>query len=495
MNKSITLALLVSGLVVCSLSAQHRLHIGHSCGFIDELDPTDIYGFASDSEAQDALSNIMQFTGLPANFTIQAANVPNAAAVVHEGNRYILYNQFFMKRIKNETQTDWAAMSILAHEIGHHLSGHTLDQLGSRPDKELEADQFSGFVLYKMGATLEEARVAIDRLANDVGTRMHPPKSARLAAITNGWLKAEELDKGPQDRTVARSIPAPVMDQGVVLPPAEEPAGPAIGRFERVWSQEGVVEQGQEGIRIHTHFSLTNLKGKPCRAVATVFDRRTGQPLEDVNRQYRSNMGWVATVADFQAAYPQSDFPDFQLFLPYEELHLGEGIHELEARVQLEYKERGVYIPVGLESDPIPFTYRLGPPMPTGGLEDMWVDFDVFEDGQKGMRIHLKIQVQNLEDRECRSVVWFYREGGGALEDQNGEFNTVDGKVSVGKDFIPDFSHSMYSDFSLFLPYSELHLEPGTHYLKFDAALFFRSEDGYKQIGKPSDFYRFTFTR
>ena len=81
----------------------------------------------------------------------------------------------------------WASVSILAHEIGHHLNGHSLMPGGSRPSLELEADKFSGFVLATLGASLEDSQVAINKLVSDEGSLTHPPKSARLAAIANGW--------------------------------------------------------------------------------------------------------------------------------------------------------------------------------------------------------------------------------------------------------------------------------------------------------------------
>ena len=95
------------------------------------------------------------------------SGVPNAAAIIVMGQdgipkRVIAYNRQFMQDVARTTgDSDWSGTSILAHEIGHHLSGHTLLPGGSKPPIELEADKFSGFVLFKMGATLPEAEKAI----------------------------------------------------------------------------------------------------------------------------------------------------------------------------------------------------------------------------------------------------------------------------------------------------------------------------------------------
>jgi hypothetical protein len=77
--------------------------------------------------------------------------------------------------------------------VGHHLQGHTLQAGGSRPPTELEADRYSGYVLFRMGATLDQSQAAMRALGSDTGSATHPDRSSRLAAITNGWVAACEL--------------------------------------------------------------------------------------------------------------------------------------------------------------------------------------------------------------------------------------------------------------------------------------------------------------
>lgn len=74
------------------------------------------------------------------------------------------------------------------------------------PPLELEADKYSGFVLYNMGAALSDAKAAMSLISNPSGSVTHPPRSARLTAITNGWLEARDIKKpsGDAERTPAR---------------------------------------------------------------------------------------------------------------------------------------------------------------------------------------------------------------------------------------------------------------------------------------------------
>ena len=343
------LALLPGG-----VQSQERLLFSHSCNYTGEISPVEeLYGFASDSEADDAMRRIMRYTGLPANFTIKAANVPNAAAVIYEEQRYILYNQYFMLRIKDQTKTDWAALSILAHEIGHHLSGHTLDNKGSRPDKELEADRFSGFVLYKMGATLDEARITMETLAVESGTSTHPPKSARLAAVTNGWLEAKQQNEDVSPIRPAAPVSAKTPDLT-----ARSPIDPqtATASFQQIWLEKNVEESGERGLRIHLQFNLENLKGVPCRAAAWFyFD--TGLPLLDYNGRYNTVDGKVSVGTDFSPSSDSSDFNDFVLFIPYEELHLPNGEHSLLLDARLFAEQQNTYMELGKGFGEYPFVF------------------------------------------------------------------------------------------------------------------------------------------
>ncbi len=162
------------------------------CNYYGESFNSNIYVSKSSSEAQAAITGIIDAIGLKPKFEIRSSNIPNAAATIVNNKRYILYNEKFMASIVQAAQNDWAAISILAHEIGHHLNGHTLEAGGSRPYNELEADEFSGFVLQRMGASLVEAQTAIGMIASPQGNSTHPARAYRLKSIEKGWLKGEQ---------------------------------------------------------------------------------------------------------------------------------------------------------------------------------------------------------------------------------------------------------------------------------------------------------------
>lgn len=184
-----------------------------TCSYYGEEIDGKVRAFNTSDSAYAIIQSIVDIVGLKPNFEIRKAAIPNAAAVTYDGKRYVLYNSRFINQLNKEAGNSWAAVSILAHEIGHHLNGHTLASSGSRPDIELEADEFSGFVLRKMGATLSEAQAAM-RIASSIkASHTHPGKADRLLAIANGWNQAHAQMAGriiPPKTNTQIEVPATV---------------------------------------------------------------------------------------------------------------------------------------------------------------------------------------------------------------------------------------------------------------------------------------------
>ncbi|MBC7950177.1 MAG: hypothetical protein H7Y42_19995 [Chitinophagaceae bacterium] len=164
-------------------------------------------GFTSVSEAAKMAREIVEVAGLKANFKIAEARVPNAMAVVQAGKRYVLYNPAFISILTEATGTKWSAVSVLAHEIGHHLYSPSVNRGKSPMANELEADEFSGFVLRKMGASEEEASAAIMMLASVRASDTHPGRDDRILAISKGWRQTGSFQGNPNGVAMVTSSP------------------------------------------------------------------------------------------------------------------------------------------------------------------------------------------------------------------------------------------------------------------------------------------------
>jgi len=182
------------------------------------------------------VATIMRHAGLPQNFVLYTgAKVANAAAVIlvdkdGRGKRALVCNEKFMRTAREaSTEGNWAPVSIIAHEIGHHIEGQPL-VAGDWQSGELTADAFSGFILYKFGAKLSEASRAVNTL---IRKRDTPSRDTRLRAVRQGWMLAcrQQADNCELDGT-ALLLPTPTaIDTGKTGAPANKadmPAAPAI---------------------------------------------------------------------------------------------------------------------------------------------------------------------------------------------------------------------------------------------------------------------------
>lgn len=164
--------------------------------------------FSTDIKADNALEKILNVIGASKRFVLQPCdNINNAVAASYKGIRYILYDKDFMNTINKGN--NWGNLFILAHEVGHHINGHSLDlvlyvsktvdpvTLEQSRKQELEADEFAGFILAKLGGDITEVNKLINIISSnkDDSYSTHPNATKRLNAIKIGYNKA--LDNTP----------------------------------------------------------------------------------------------------------------------------------------------------------------------------------------------------------------------------------------------------------------------------------------------------------
>ena len=159
--------------------------------------------FTTDIKAENALDRILNVIGASKRFVLQPCdNINNASAISYKGIRYILYDSNFMNTINNGN--NWGNLFILAHEVGHHINGHSVDlvlyasetvetkTLEQKRMQELEADEFAGFILAKLGGDITEVNKLINKISSnkDDSDSTHPNASKRINAIKIGYDKA-----------------------------------------------------------------------------------------------------------------------------------------------------------------------------------------------------------------------------------------------------------------------------------------------------------------
>ncbi len=202
------------GLITCQFLDAQRVN---QCGIIVPPKTTQS-NFQSVYEAKAYVNTMLDSINWKENFSLQEQNgINNAYATIIRNRRYIIYDNDFLENLDGFAGTRWASISVLAHEMGHHYRNHIVDARGSTPPKELEADYFSGYVMARLGATLNEARAAMEQIASPQASSTHPAKADRLNAIGQGWNYAKGVTTGGNNPT-----PAPQPQQNP--PPATNDA-------------------------------------------------------------------------------------------------------------------------------------------------------------------------------------------------------------------------------------------------------------------------------
>ena len=173
----------------------------------------------SPESAQSVIEEILRRAGyLPKVIMAKPAQVANAAACHSIGVNYILYNPNYFKKIYKNVEEIWADRAIFAHELGHFHHNHYMRGLGSTPPLELEADEFAGEVLAKMGATIQQAKAAFaSPEMRSEGGHSHPATTDRLVAVEKGWRKVYSNPNVEQvNRTIISQQARSFFDSGIV---------------------------------------------------------------------------------------------------------------------------------------------------------------------------------------------------------------------------------------------------------------------------------------
>lgn len=186
--------------IAINSQAQTILYVSTGCVVDDAEIGQTHYVFKSSDEADRVIEKIMEATDMKPNFVIKSGDVRSIIATEENNLRFIIYNAAYVERITHSAGGDWPATYLFAHEIAHHLNGHIFEDIGPEKSKEqeLKADWFAGGILFRLGATLDQAKQVIGLNFNKKGSKSDLPNRERLEAITSGWKKKAEESGGLQ---------------------------------------------------------------------------------------------------------------------------------------------------------------------------------------------------------------------------------------------------------------------------------------------------------
>lgn len=266
--------------------------------------------------------------------------------------------------------------------------------------------------------------------------------------------------------------------------------------FDKLWIDYDVFDNGIKGMKIHVKFTAYEMKDMDAY-VAIYFqsDDENATWLMDKNSKYNSTDGYVAVYRSIKPQYDPAIYNDLDVFMPYSELDLDPGEYDLAMDVKLIYKAGGLISK--LTKHYFEYTKPGSTTTPAGGapgnkitatFKDLWVDFDVYENSQKGMKIHAKFSVSSMKNIEGYLAFYFEKKDGTRLTSNNSTYRSKTGQLAAYKLVTPAYEQTDYNDMSVFIPYSEFSLPAGRNDLKIDADLIYK-EGGMIQHLKYFDFY------
>ena len=266
--------------------------------------------------------------------------------------------------------------------------------------------------------------------------------------------------------------------------------------FDKLWIDYDVLDNGIKGMKIHIKFTAYEMKDMDAYlAIYFQSDDENATWLMDKNNKYNSTDGYVAVYRSIKPLYDPAIYSDLDVFMPYSELDLEPGEYDLAMDVKLIYKAGGVISK--LTKHYFEYTKPGSTTTPAGGapgnkitatFKDLWADFDVYENNQKGMRIHTKFSVNSMKNIDGYLALYFEKKDGTRLTSNNSTYRSKSGQLAAYKLINPSYDPADYDDLAVFIPYSEFSLPAGRNDLKIDADLIYKG-GGMIQHLKYFDFY------
>ena len=127
---------------------------------------------------------------------------------------------------------------------------------------------------------------------------------------------------------------------------------------------------------------------------------------------------------------------------------------------------------------------------PSASFKDIWIDYDVKEGNQNGMRIHVKFTAYAMKNLDSYLAIYFMDDEGNYLKDNNNAFNSSSDDVAVYRDLKPGYDPAEYNDYSVFMPYSELDLPDGNWNLTMDVKLIYKAGGLIQELTKKAFNYK-----
>ncbi len=394
--------------------------------------------------------------------------------------------------------TNYASIDNDSPELARRISSMHIDNTGYiYPDIEIKLGglpETKGVIISTYLTSLSDPERKRNMLLKFVPKEMNVKSNSGNTCMISYTLYVYDDNVNPSTSVLKYSIPLEMSIyqsgkiKSIVKGTNTYTTAASSAKINKVWVEENIYENGKAGMRIHVNMNTYNLNSKQCQ-LAVYFYTESGTALIDTNARYNSAGGKVSLGENFTPPYDNALYEDYKIFMPYEELHTSNGNYKFYVILWDMSISSGKQL---AESDWVKFTYSS---TSSAKINKIWVDHAAYENGVSGMRIHVNMNTYNLNSKQCQLAAYFYTESGTALIDTNGQYTTVKGNVSIGESFTPPYDNTLYEDFTLFMPYRELHISQDGNYM-FHVILWNTSVSPIRELSRSAwTTFQYTFRK
>ena len=240
-------------------------------------------------------------------------------------------------------------------------------------------------------------------------------------------------------------------------------------KVDKYWMVENVNRAGIKGFEIHSSLNIYNLKDVDSQL--TVRLRNGGNYLLSSRNSYRNKLGHLARFRKIKPKYTVTVFNDMSFFIPYKEINLPAGSHNLKAELALIRSGRLLQ-----NMDSHPFVLKL--PKSTTykskvKFNRLWIDYNQTVGGKLGMTVHTSFNISNFKSGNGRIALLFSKRNGEKLTTSNPKYKNLSGQVTIYRKFSPKFPSTVFNNLAVFVPYEAFALDRGRHNLSVRAELIY----------------------
>ena len=120
----------------------------------------------------------------------------------------------------------------------------------------------------------------------------------------------------------------------------QEASGEMTVEFDRMWVDYDVTQGNEFGMLIHVSFSVRQMKDIPSD-LGFAIELENGDLVYADNPAYASTNGQLTVYKKLNNRFDVSLYKDVQVFLPYREISVGAGSHDLRIHLDLLYENGG----------------------------------------------------------------------------------------------------------------------------------------------------------